>query len=63
MVGIDGVHTMGNVTSEILANNDVPCRAISSVELLLDLGSNVFFDVVFFECSGGDVDGLLLHLL
>lgn len=55
--------TMSYITPKVLAYNDVPCRSVLSVELLLDVGSYVFFDVVFFESCRRDVHALLLHLL
>ena len=54
---------MGHVGPEVLAHDDVPGGAVSSIELLLDLGRDIFLDVKFFECGCGDVHGLLLHLL
>lgn len=56
-------HTMGNVTSKVLADDDVPCGTVPSVKLLFDLSRNILLDVVFLEGGGGDVDTLLLHLL
>ena len=54
---------MGDIATKVLAHDDVPRRAMSSVKLLLDLCGNVLLDVVLFEGSGSDVYGLLLHLL
>ena len=54
---------MRDIGAKVLANDDVPCRAVAFVKLLLDLGGDVLLDVVLFERGGGDVDGLLLHLL
>ena len=54
---------MRDIASKVLADDDVPCGAVSSVELLLDLGGDVLLDVVLFESGGGDVYSLLLHLL
>ena len=54
---------MGDIASKVLANDDVPGWAVSSVKFLLYMRCNVFLDVVFLECGGRDIDGLLLHLL
>lgn len=54
---------MGDIRPKVLSNDHMPGCAVSSVKLLLDLSSNVLLDVVFLEGGGGDVDGLLLHLL
>jgi hypothetical protein len=55
--------TMGYIASKVFANHNMPCRAVPSIELLLDLGGDVFFDVVLFKGSGSDVDGFLLHFI
>ena len=57
------MRTVRDIATKILANDNVPCRAVSSVELLLDLSSDVFLDVVFFEGGGRDVYTLLLEVL
>lgn len=57
------MRTMGHVAAKVLANDDMPCRVEASVELLLDLRSDVLLDVVLLERGTRDVDGLLLHLL
>jgi len=57
------VLTVCDVASKILANNDVPCWAMSSVKLLLDLSGDILLDVVFFESGGRDVHALLLQVL
>ena len=54
---------MGDVAPKVLSDNDVPGRTVASVEFFLDLCSDIFFDGVFVEGSGGDVDALLLHVL
>ena len=54
---------MCNVTSKVLADDNMPCWAMSAVELLLDLCSDVLLDVVFLEGGECDVDALLLHLV
>lgn len=54
---------MGHVAAEVLANDDMPCWVEASVELLLDLRSDVLLNVVLLERGSRDVDGLLLHLL
>ena len=40
---------MGHITAEVLPDDDVPCRSMSSIELLLNLCGDVFLDVVLFE--------------
>ena len=55
--------TVRDIASKVLADDDVPCRAVSSVELLLDLCSDVLLDVVLLERGRGDIDRLLLHLI
>ena len=55
--------TVCNVASKILANNDVPCGAMSSVKLLLDLSGDILLDVVFLEGGGRDIHALLLQVL
>ena len=54
---------MCHVAAKVLADDDMPRRAMSSVKLLLDLCGNVLLDVVLFERDGRDIDRLLLHLL
>lgn len=55
--------TMGHVATKVLSDNNVPRRAVSSVELFLDLCGDVLFDGIFLESSGCDLNALLLHLL
>lgn len=57
------MRTVRDVAAKILANNNVPCRAMSSVKLLFDLSGDVLLDVVFFEGGGRDVHALLLQVL
>jgi len=52
-----------HVASEVAADDAVPCRIVFLVELLLDIGGNVLFNVVLFERLGGTVDSILLHVL
>lgn len=54
---------MRNIAPKVLAHNDMPRRAITSIELLLDLRCDVFLNGVLLERTGGDVDGLLLHFV
>jgi len=54
---------VGNVRSEVAANNAVPGRVVLFVELLLDERSDVLLDVVLLERLGGAVYGVLLHVL
>lgn len=55
--------TVCYIAPKVLPNNNMPCRAIFSVELLLDLRRDVLLDVVLFESRSRNFDGLLLHLL
>ena len=55
--------TVGDIGAKVLADDDVPGRAVTLVELLLDLCGDVLLDVILFESGEGDVDGLLLHVL
>ena len=57
------VLTVCDVAAKVLADDDVPGWAVASVELLLDLCSNVLLNVVLLQRDGRDVDRLLLHLL
>jgi hypothetical protein len=54
---------MGNVASEVFANDDVPGRTVASVKLLLDMRRDVLLDVVLLQSRRGDVHALLLHLV
>ena len=54
---------MCDITSKVLADDDMPCGPVAFVEVLFDLGGDVLLDVVLFEGGGGDVDALLLHVL
>ncbi len=56
------VLTMGNETSEILANNGVPSHAVLSVKVLLDVGSDILLHVELFESSERGIDGSHLQL-
>ena len=52
-----------DVTSEITSDDHVPGRVVLFVELFLDEGRDVLFDVVFFQRLCGTVYGVLLHIL
>lgn len=54
---------MGHVGAEVPADDSVPSGVVLLVELLLDVGGNVLFNIEFFEGNVGAVDGVLLHLL
>jgi hypothetical protein len=54
---------MSDIAAKIFSDDNVPRRAMSSVELLLDLSGDVFLDVEFLEGRRRDVDRFLLHLL
>lgn len=49
-------HTMSDITAKVLADDDVPCRAVASIELFLDMCGDVLLDVVFFEGGVCNVD-------
>lgn len=53
---------MSNITAKVLADDDMPCRAMSSIELFLDMCGDVLLDVVLLESSIRDVDRFLLEL-
>lgn len=42
---------MGDIATKVLSDDDVPCRAVTLVEFLLDLSSNILLDIVFLESS------------
>lgn len=56
-------HTMGDITAKVLSDYNMPSWTVFSVKLLLDLGGNVFLDVVFLQRRRCDIDAILLHLL
>ena len=53
---------VGNVRTEVTAHDAVPGGVVLLVELLLDEGSDVLFDVELLKGLGADVDGILLHV-
>ena len=54
---------MGDIGTEVLADDDVPGVAEAAVAFLLDGRGHVFLDGVLFERGSCDLDALLLHLL
>ena len=54
---------VGHVASEVTSDDAVPCWVVLFVELLLDVGSDVLFNVVLLQSLGGAVHGILLHVL
>ena len=52
-----------NVGAKIAPDNTVPRGVKFFVELFLDKGSNILFDVEFLECLVSTVNSILLHLL
>ena len=54
---------MGHVATEVAANDAMPCGVVLFVELLLDISSNVFLDVVLLEGLCGTIYSILLHVL
>ena len=51
------------VAAEVAANDAVPCGVVLFVELLLDVGGNVFLDVVLLKGCSRAVHCILLHVL
>ena len=58
-----GQHTVSDITAKVLSDYHMPSWTVFSVKLLLDLGGNVFLDVVLLQCCRRDIDAVLLHLL
>ena len=54
---------VGDVGSEVTADDTMPGGVVLLVELLLDVGSDVLLNVEFFKSHVGAVNGVLLHLL
>ena len=53
---------VGDVGTEVSADDAVPGRIVFFVELLFDVGGDVLLDVVFLERLRCAVDGVLLHV-
>lgn len=53
---------MSDIAAKVLADDDVPCRAVAPIELFLDVCGDVLLNVVFVESGIGNVDGFLLEL-
>merc|ERR1711862_299263 len=51
-----------DIRPEVAANDGVPRGVVLLVELLLDEGRDIFFDVVLLEGLSRTVDGVLLHV-
>ena len=54
---------MSNVATEVLADNDMPCWAVPTVKLFLNLRRDIFLDGVFLKSARRDIDSFLLHLV
>ena len=52
---------MGDIGSEITSDHTVPSWVVFLIELLLDVGGNVFLDIELFESNVGAINGILLH--
>lgn len=52
-----------DVGSEVASDDAVPGGVVLLVELFLDEGGDILFDVVLFKGLGGAVDSVLLHVL
>lgn len=53
---------MSDIAAKVFSDHNMPRSAMSSVELFLDLCSDVLLDVVFLESGSCDLNALLLHL-
>jgi hypothetical protein len=53
---------MSDITAKVLADDDMPSSAVSSIEFLLDKGCDIFLDGIFLECRVCDINRLLLEL-
>ena len=53
---------VGDVRAEVTADDAVPGGVVLLVELLLDVGGDVLFDVELFHGLGGDFGGVGLHV-
>ena len=54
---------VGHVAAKVPADDAMPGGVVLFVELLLDVGGDVLFDVVLLQGLGGAVNGVLLHVL
>ena len=54
---------VGDVGTEVTAYDAVPGGVVLLVELLLDEGGDVLFDVELLEGLSANVDSVLLHVL
>jgi len=52
---------MGNIRPKIPSDNTMPCWVVFFVKLFFDVGCNIFFNVIFFECLRCTVNCVLLH--
>ena len=53
---------VSDIGAEVPSNNAVPSRVVFLVKFLLDIGSDILFDVEFLKGHIGAVYGVLLHL-
>ena len=54
---------VGHIGAEVTADDAMPGGVVLLVEFFLDEGGDILLDVVALERLGGDVDGILLHVL
>lgn len=56
------MRTVSDIAPKVLPYNDVPGWAVASIELFLDVSSDILLDIVFLQRGGRNIDSLLLHL-
>ena len=54
---------VGDVGSEVSANDTVPGGIVLLIELLLDVGGNILFDIELLQGDVGAIYCVLLHFL
>ena len=54
---------VGHIGAEVTADDAMPGWVVLLVEFFLDESGDVLLDVVALESLGGDINGVLLHVL